>query len=243
MVGDDAGLVVPVPGPKPDGLAKRCLMAANLPDVDLLHKTLARDGTFKSRNLFLSRLYYGYEHTATCLAGPFFGAPQAAVLLESLIVWGISEVIFLGWCGSINDGVRTGDVILPGRAWIDDGTSGNYRKPGMPGDAADPAADLQLRLKTRLTGHGVDVREGPVWSTDAIFRETPAKIQRFREKGALAVEMEAAALFAVGGYRGISVGNVLVVSDELSDAHWRPGFRNPVFKEQRRRICRILADF
>ena len=125
MTFDDA-LVHPVMGPKPETLGNRCIMAANIPDFDYLHRILKQTGHFKSRSLFMSRMNFGYKNPAVSLVGPFMGAPYAVILLESLISWGIQEVVFLGWCGAVSPKVRIGDVIIPDRSFIDDGTSKNY---------------------------------------------------------------------------------------------------------------------
>lgn len=242
MTFDDV-LVHPVMGRKPDGLGIRCIMAAGTPDFDCLHRLFNRSGRCHSRKLFMSRLHFGYEHTPSSLAGPFMGAPYAVILLESLIAWGISEVIFLGWCGAVSKDVTIGDIIIPDRSFMDDGTSKNYLKRDFLGDYAEASTHLQSRLKNAFATHQMDFHEGSVWSTDAIFRETKEKIIFFQQKGVLAVEMEAAALFAAGCFRGISVGCVLVVSDEVSSLKWKPGFRAPVFRQRRLQACEILQSF
>jgi uridine phosphorylase len=53
-----------------------------------------------------------------------------------------------------------------------------------------------------LQGTGQTVYRGAAWTTDAPFRETAAAIERARARGILAVEMEAAALYAFAAARG-----------------------------------------
>jgi purine-nucleoside phosphorylase len=60
--------------------------------------------------------------------------------------------------------------------------------------------------------------------------------------GVVAVEMEVAALYAVGRYRGVRVASLLVVSDELSGLKWKPGFRHAAFLRARRTALRVLVD-
>ncbi len=57
---------------------------------------------------------------------------------------------------------------------------------------------------------------GKTWTTDAFFRETPAKIARRRAEGCLAVEMEAAAFFAVAQFRGVIFAQLLYGGDDVS---------------------------
>lgn len=45
------------------------------------------------------------------------------------------------------------------------------------------------------------------WTTDAFYRETPAKVSLRRQEGCLCVEMEAAALFAVAQFWGVPLAN------------------------------------
>ncbi len=233
-------IVNPVMGKKPPQLGKRCVMVANPPDLDCLHRLL-KTGNSKSQRLLMSRLNYGYENISTGVVGPFIGAPYAVILLESLIAWGVREVVFFGWCGAVSGNVRIGDVIIPDKSFIDDGTSKNYT--AGPCSESFPCVSLQSRIKSALTKHKVKFHEGPVWSTDAIFRETKEKVAYFQKKNALAVEMEAAALFSVGSFRNIDVGCILLVSDELSSLKWKPGFKNPVFKQRRYQLCEIIQNF
>jgi purine-nucleoside phosphorylase len=59
-------------------------------------------------------------------------------------------------------------------------------------------ADLELVTAAAegLTRLSVRSVVGPSWTTDAPFRETAEAIEKARAKGILAVEMEAAALYA-----------------------------------------------
>ena len=79
------------------------------------------------------------------------------------------------------------------RALRDEGTSYHYLPPAEFA-AADPAlADAAVQA---LRGAGQTIYRGAAWTTDAPFRETAAAIERARARGILAVEMEAAALYA-----------------------------------------------
>jgi len=233
-------IINPIMGKKPSQLGKRCVMVANPPDFDYLHRLL-RTHESKSQRLLMSRLNYGYENNSISLIGPFIGAPYAVILMESLSVWGIREVLFLGWCGAISDNVRIGDVLIPDKAFIDDGTSNNYTLAHC--SETFPSAILQATIKSAVTKNNIRFHEGPVWSTDAIYRETKEKVACFQKKNALAVEMEAASLFSAGNFRKIDVGCILVVSDEVSSMKWKPGFKNPVFKKRRHQVCELIGNF
>lgn len=83
--------------------------------------------------------------------------------------------------------------ILIERALRGEGTSYHYLPPSEYSDADARLADL---VAAGLAGIGEPVERGATWTTDAPFRETAAAIGAARNKGILAVEMAAAALYA-----------------------------------------------
>ena len=191
------------------------------------------------RKLFISRLYIGEKsRSPVSLAGPLIGAPYAAMLLETLIAWGARKILFLGWCGAISDNVKIGDVILPAAAMIDEGTSAHY----ISNNCLSKASQMIVNhARQCLREEQIAFHHGTIWSTDAVYRETPAKVEYFKKQNALAVDMETSSLFTVAKFRGVELGGVLVVSDELSSLKWRPGFKQKRFQQSRRIACRMVT--
>jgi purine-nucleoside phosphorylase len=101
---------------------------------------------------------------------------------------------------------------------------------------------LAERLEQTCLDAGLAVSTGGVWTTDAAFRESPEKVERFRGLGAAAVDMEASAVFTVAAFLGIEAAALLLVSDELSTLAWRPGFNAPQFLGTRETACRAVAE-
>lgn len=62
------------------------------------------------------------------------------------------------------------------------------------------------------------VRRGPVWTTDAPYRETPEQLRFWADHGVLAVEMQSASLFAFAHARGAQVAMVALVSNSVDEA-------------------------
>lgn len=154
------------------------------------------------------------------IASPM-GAPMAVMLLEQLLALGAQQVLYLGFCGALDARYQIGDGFLPTQAIREEGTSYHY----LPADIIPCAAPrLQAQLQAQAVQHQLSVQQGPIWTTDALYRETSHKIQQFQAAGVHAVDMEMAALFAVAQYRGREVGALLVVSDECYHATWKPGF-------------------
>ncbi len=226
---DDA-IVQPVIGKNPPNMGPATVMVSSRPDLSYVCDNLNLDSN-NIRILMMSRLYAGIGTEAPWSAvGPIVGAPYAVMVLDSLVAWGARRVIFFGWCGAISPGVNIGDIILPTGAYIDEGTSRQYDHDANGQDAALPSGELTDKLAESLERHELPFHKGNIWSTDGIFRETPEKVKDYRDRGALAVEMELSALFTVGRFRNIDVAGILVVSDDVSTFEWRRGFKSPEFK-------------
>ncbi len=177
------------------------------------------------------------------LAGPYLGAPCGTMILESLIAKGAETIIVFGWCGAIDSRLSPGDILLPDSGLVDEGTSQNYIECHDDTPISYPSRDLTRTLGNFFKERDISFKTGPVWSTDAIYRETREKIAFFKEKGALAVEMECSALFSVARFRKCSLAAVVIVSDDLTGPTWSPGFKNPRFKESRKKIAAALHAF
>jgi len=173
------------------------------------------------------------------VAGPAVGAPMAVLTLEKLIALDARRIIIYGWCGALNDVLRTGDVLLPTWAVSDEGTSSHYPVNTRP-ESHETARDM---LAQGLTAMDLKVLSGPVWTTDAPYREDRTRVKQLGGEGVLGVDMEFAALAAVAAFRKIEVTAVLLVSDELWSGTWKPGFHTKSFKKKSREILNYLMDF
>jgi uridine phosphorylase len=149
------------------------------------------------------------------------GAPVAAVVLEELIALGTRLVVTLGVAGSLRSDLLVGDIVVADHGIRDEGVSHHYLVPGEPA-VADPY--LSRRVEAALVAARLRPRRGTTWTIDAIYRETVAEARHFADQGALCVEMEAAALFAVAAVRGVSLAAVFCISDSLAEAEWDPHY-------------------
>jgi uridine phosphorylase len=74
---------------------------------------------------------------------------------------------------------------------------------------------LTLALQKEFGGLGLPVVTGPIWTTDAPYRETAVQLEPHARNGILAVEMQAASLFAFGAGRGVKCGVVAHVTNGI----------------------------
>jgi uridine phosphorylase len=233
---DRRAIVNPVKGKTPPDTGPIAILAATEVDLRLLAR-LTDLPLVEQRKLYLSKLcVYADDRHRFSVAGPLIGAPYAAMVVESLKVWGVKQILFVGWCGAISDRIKAGDIIVPDSAMVDEGTSGHYCDPSCR--VALPARPLVVQVQLALQHHGASFQNGVIWTTDAIFRETVEKVKHYQARGAVAVEMELSAILTVAGFREMEAAAILIVSDDLSDYHWRPGFKTPAFRTSREIACR-----
>ncbi|MBI5585922.1 MAG: nucleoside phosphorylase [Deltaproteobacteria bacterium] len=201
-------------------------------DLRPLVREARRRGQAVYQNQWLRVFRFGSGPEAVAFSGPVLGAPQAVMLLEKLIALGARRVLFVGWAGSLDPALKPGDLLLPVRAVSEEGTSRHYAPEPDP-----RAPEGWIReIAGALERSGWPCRTGAVWTTDAPYRETWAKITAYRAAGVAAVDMETAALFTVGLFRKIEVAALLIISDELSGTRWQHAFRDPRFLQSRQRL-------
>ncbi len=148
---------------------------------------------------------------------PGVGAPLAAGFLEELIARGCRTFVACGGAGVLVPDVALGHVIVPTAAVRHEGTSYHYLPSSEPAVPSQVAVNAIVATAER---HGVPHVTGTTWTTDAIYRETRDTLARRVGAGCLTVEMEAAALFAVAAFRGVTLGQVLYAGDDLSGDAW-----------------------
>jgi uridine phosphorylase len=236
----DAAVINPVKGKKSPYPGRLALMISSGGDLDMLREHLNVETAHP--RLMMSQIHVERASPpGFSLAGPVVGAPYAAMIMEPLIAWGAESFLFWGWCGSLSADVGIGDIILCSGAIIDEGTSPGYH--GKSQDMARPCSGVNQRIRRVLNDLDLRFHEGIVWSTDAIYRETKDKIRHFQARGALAVEMEASALFTVARFRGVAAGAILVVSDELASFTWKPGFNDAGFQNNRKAMVEVMKRY
>ena len=145
------------------------------------------------------------------------GAPLAAGIFEEVIAHGGKKFIACGGCGVLDRSIAMGHLLLPTSAIRDEGTSYHYLAPSREVEP-DPTA-LRV-IEQVLQRHGIEYLQTKAWTTDAFYRETRGKVALRKAEGCLAVEMEAAALFAVAKFRNVQIGQILYGGDNLDGDAW-----------------------
>jgi purine-nucleoside phosphorylase len=140
------------------------------------------------------------------------GGPSAAVVIQELIDLGARRLLRVGTCGAVAPRLRLGDLVIVTEAIAADGTSqalGASRR--MPA-SRDLLAAVVATARPPFPEPGHPIHEGVIVTSD-VFYDDRGLEDAWAAEGALAVEMEAATLFALAAARGVQAAALLVVSD------------------------------
>jgi uridine phosphorylase len=149
------------------------------------------------------------------IVGCAVGASYAVLVAEQMFASGCRLLVSITSSGQITALHPPPYFILIERALRDEGTSYHYLPASTYADA-DPT--LIATVAQALSGVGEPVERGVSWTTDAPYRETEAAIAAARAQGILAVEMEAAALYAFARARGKPVLCFAHVTNQMGQA-------------------------
>ena len=145
---------------------------------------------------------FSLEGQAIGIIGCAVGAPFAVLVAEELFAAGCRLLISLTSAGQIVPAGQPPYFVIIERALRDEGTSYHY---AAPSDYSEADPRLVALAAAALRVDNLHAVVGTSWTTDAPFRETAQAIEAARSKGVLAVEMEAAALYAFARTAGVAV--------------------------------------
>ena len=136
------------------------------------------------------------------ILGCIVGAAFAVLVAEELFASGCRFLLSMTSSGQILPVQAPPYFVVIERALRDEGTSYHYLPPS---DYSEAALLLTQIAREALTAAGIPIQSGATWTTDAPFRETEKAIEAAKMAGILAVEMEAAALYAFAKARNCAV--------------------------------------
>jgi uridine phosphorylase len=165
--------------------------------------------------------YHTTLHTFTLgaetvgIIGCVVGAPFAVLVAEELFASGCGFLISLTSAGQIVPAGSPPYFVIIDRALRDEGTSHHYVPPAEYSEADPGLVEAAAHALARIGAHAV---VGASWTTDAPFRETADAIAAAHREGALAVEMESAALYAFARATGNAVLCLAHVTNTMAQA-------------------------
>ena len=169
------------------------------------HTLLAQNREYKLLNA-----RYGDRELTLCSTG--IGAPSAAIAAEELAAVGVERFVRVGTCGALQSDIDIGDMVVATGAAKDEGTTSRYESRAIP---AVPDHETLSTLVAVSRERSEPVHVGPIATDDAYYTETEGYVSDWEAAGLLAVEMEAAALFALARRKGLAAGAICTVDGNL----------------------------
>jgi uridine phosphorylase len=151
-------------------------------------------------------------------------APDTAITTEILCGAGAQSLIRVGSCGSLQEHIQIGDLVIVTGALRGDGTSRYY-----VAESFSTIADAGIVAALSKAADALNVRYhlGWIFTTDALFQETPQLIEQLRQQNISSIDMVTSTFLTIAQVRGKKAGAVLAVSDEC--LHGKFGFRDSAF--------------
>lgn len=153
-----------------------------------------------------------YEGEPLTVMASGMGSPSMTIYATELArFYGVTSIVRVGTAGGIHPDVKVRDVVIATAAHTDSSMAATR----IPGIVFSHAPDFSLtRAAVDAAGDSpARVHVGAVFSSDHFYATPAEQFELLAAHGALAVEMEAAGLYAVGAAEGIRTLTVLTVTD------------------------------
>lgn len=146
--------------------------------------------------------------------GGGMGIPSTLIYATELVRdFGVKRLVRVGTCGAVCASLGVGDIVVAIGAGTDSRVN---RIRFLDYDLPATASWTLLRKVTReAEARKREVRVGNVFSSDIFYHPDPALRKLLARMGVLAIEMEAAALYALAAEMGFEALAVMTVSDHL----------------------------
>ncbi|MCB2012587.1 MAG: nucleoside phosphorylase [Geminicoccaceae bacterium] len=195
-------------------------------DGDLTDKLIARGEVQRCEHwpCFHTDMWLWPKDKPRCgIVARTIGGPYTVLIAEQMVVCGMKAMVGLASAGRIRRDLPLPGIVVADEAVRDEGTSLHYLAPSETVKADRALAETLTRAMGTV---GLPVRQGLVWTTDAPYRETRTQIAHWALRGVLAVEMQAASLFAFGKTCGVATGMVTHVTNAI-DHDGEPFHKGP----------------
>jgi uridine phosphorylase len=164
-------------------------------------------------------------------------APDTAMTTEILCAAGVEWLIRIGSCGSLQDHVKIGDLVIVTGAIRGEGTTSYYVAKNF-----SSVAHLEIVNALKRAAETLKVRYhlGWIFTTDALFQETPELIQELNYQQVSSIDMVTSTFLTIAQLRKKKAGAILAVSDEC--LHGKFGFRDPLFLAAEEKMVEVAEN-
>ena len=206
---------------------------------DVIEKFNCKEvGYISCGNLEKNIYILNYKNTELTFFMAGVSGPWISADMEELHAQGVEKFIIFGNCGVLDSSIEDCSIVIPTMAFRDEGTSYHYVEES---DTIDLNPKYINEFIEILNKYNFDYRKGYTWTTDAFYRETKEKINYFKNKGVITVEMEGSVIAAVCKRLNIDYFTFYYAGDNLDSAEWDERSLSGLSKLDKKKEVMILA--
>ena len=162
---------------------------------------------------------------------------DTSITTEVMCNAGIQNIIRVGTCGSLDENIAIGDLVIVDKVIRGDGVTPYYVDKDFQ---TVPDKKISDTLYEVAKGMGLTIHRCTTWTTDALLRETREIVEAKRKEGARAVDMVSSTLLTIAQTYNIKAGSILAVSDNVITGEM--GFMNPMYYMAESNLIKIALE-
>ncbi len=220
MTGKDLTAMVQL---RPEDVGKYAIVPGPRDRLDALMKKI--ENPMKNFSFMEYTMYTGMFNgiKITGINGGRFST-DTSITSEVMCNAGIKNIIRIGTCGALDEKIKVGDLIIADSIIRGDGVTPYYVDKDFKTVADKKISDMLFTVAKEM---GANVHRGPVWTTDALLRETREIVEDKCSQGAIAVDMVSSTLLTIAQLYKVAASSILAVSDNVITGEM--GFMNPLY--------------
>jgi len=220
-------------------LAPYCLLAGDPGRVDRIASNFLKEAKEVARYRGFVVHTGTYKEVPVSAASTGIGTPSACIVVEELARVGVTTMIRVGTCGSMQAHIDQGDIVIATAATRTDGATRAYAPVECPAVADMEVTSALAKMAEDL---GLKYYLGPVFTSDAFYAEDTEFASRWGAMGVLAVEMECSGIFLLGGLRRLRTGAILAVDGNLVKGRHKDEFEEGKENGEVHPLVRVAVD-
>lgn len=199
---------------KPGDIAELVLMPGDPMRAKFISEKYLKDAVCHNQVRGMLGFTGTYKGKKISIQGSGMGIPSMTIYSTELAVeYNVKTIIRIGTCGAIQDNIKLRDIIIAQGA----STDSNINSLRFKGMAFAPLANFDLLSKAVETAKntGFTAHTGNILTSDTFYDDDPDFWKIWAKYGALAIEMETAALYTVAAKNKVKALAILTVSDHI----------------------------
>lgn len=221
---------------RPGDLGKYALIPGPVDRAQAILKNI--ENPVKNFSFFEYSLYTGnYAQARVSVGNGGRFSSDSAIIAEILCNAGVDYIIRAGSCGALTEEIGIGDIVIADEIIRGDGVTPYYVDSNFK-TRANP--EVVAVLKKAAEKSGVRVHTGPLWTTDALLRETREIVEKYQKMGAVAVDMVSSSMLTIAQLYNKKAASIMAVSDNVETGAM--GFMDMNYYMAEQNVIKIVLE-